>query len=548
MNEDNKMNKELKFGKNAKALILDGANEVAQAVAVTLGAKGRNVAIHNHLRQHQITKDGVSVAESIFFKNLYKDLGAQAIKEAASKTRNAAGDGTSTATILAAAILNLGFKVVDSGINPILLKRGIDEATRVIVSGLKEIARPIKEDLSDLDFIANVSANNDPEIGDVISEAIKAVGREGIVNAKGVIGEETKVEIVDGFDIQSGACNKYFLTDMSKMQSVLENPIILICDITLSQLSQITPAMTIAAQLARPLIIIADDIVDEALATMTFNNFKKSIRCAAIKAPFSGEIKKDVLEDIATLVGGIVISDSKAINIEDVTVEMLGSAEKVIVKKDKTTIISGYGDEDIIGDRTKELRSQLNPELSKNDRNKIEKRIGCLLGKAAVITVGAMSETEAEEKLDRIDDALWATRSAIEEGIITGGGSAFIHVQHLLDNIIGGTKDEQMGINIVRKAIEKPITQIAMNAGVSCDKIGFFESFFNKRVIVSDIISEVKKKNHSFGWNALTEEVEDLNAAGIIDPVKVARVAIENAASAAGMLLTTECIIVDSLD
>jgi len=542
------MNKELKFGKNAKALILDGANEVAQAVAVTLGAKGRNVAIHNHLRQHQITKDGVSVAESIFFKNLYKDLGAQAIKEAASKTRNAAGDGTSTATILAAAILNLGFKVVDSGINPILLKRGIDEATRVIVSGLKEIARPIKEDLSDLDFIANVSANNDPEIGDVISEAIKAVGREGIVNAKGVIGEETKVEIVDGFDIQSGACNKYFLTDMSKMQSVLENPIILICDITLSQLSQITPAMTIAAQLARPLIIIADDIVDEALATMTFNNFKKSIRCAAIKAPFSGEIKKDVLEDIATLVGGIVISDSKAINIEDVTVEMLGSAEKVIVKKDKTTIISGYGDEDIIGDRTKELRSQLNPELSKNDRNKIEKRIGCLLGKAAVITVGAMSETEAEEKLDRIDDALWATRSAIEEGIITGGGSAFIHVQHLLDNIIGGTKDEQMGINIVRKAIEKPITQIAMNAGVSCDKIGFFESFFNKRVIVSDIISEVKKKNHSFGWNALTEEVEDLNAAGIIDPVKVARVAIENAASAAGMLLTTECIIVDSLD
>ena len=554
MNRGN--NKSLKFGQEARVMIKEGGNDVAKAVAVTMGAKGRNVAIHGADGRHQVTKDGVTVAESIFFKNLHKDFGAQVIKECATKTRDQAGDGTTTSIVLANMIMNMGMRVIETGSNPIFLKKGIDKATKIIIDGLKDMARPVSEDLSDLDFIAKVSANNDDEIGSVISEAIKKVGREGIVNAKGVIGEDTRVEIVDGFDIHSGACNKYFLDDQSKMQSSLENPIILICDHQITQLSQIMPAMRIAGELNVPLLVIAEDIEGEALATMTFNNYKNAIKCAAIKAPASGDIRKDLLEDIATLVGATVISDSKAINIEDINADMLGGAEKIIVKKDKTTIISPYGDCDDIEKRTKELRSQINPELSKVAKRNLEKRIGCLLGKAAIITVGAASDPEAEEKLDRIDDALWATRSAIEEGTIPGGGAAFIHLQHLLDDVECDSRDEQLGVNIVRKAIEQPITQIAKNAGVSEDNLSAFRKFFYRKsfvftgeeVTIADIIAEVKRSNSSYGWNALTDEVCDLVESGILDPVKVSRIALENAASVAGMLLTTECIIIDSLD
>ena len=551
MNKGRGNNKSLKFGQEARAMIKGGGNDTARAVAVTMGAKGRHVAIHTANGKHQVTKDGVTVAESIFFKNLYKDFGAQVIKECATKTRDQAGDGTTTSIVLANMIMNMGMRVVESGSNPIFLKKGIDKATKIIIEGLKDMSQPVSEDLSDLDFIAKVSANNDNEIGSVISEAIKKVGREGIVNAKGVIGEETKVEIVDGFDIHSGACSKYFLDDLSKMQSILENPIILICDHQINQLNQIMPAMRIAAELNTPLLVIAEDVDGEALSTMSFNNHKNSIKCAAIKAPASGEIRKDMLDDFATLVGATVISDSKAINIEDVTSDMLGQAEKIIVKKDKTTIICPYGDDEEIDTRTEELRSQINPELSKIAKKNLEKRIGCLLGKAAIITVGAASDPEAEEKLDRIDDALWATRSAIEEGTIPGGGSAFIHLQHLLDDVKCDSKDEQLGVSIVRKAIEQPITQIAKNAGFSDDNFGFLRKllFWKKEEnSIHKIISEVKEKDNNHGWNALTEEVCNLTEEGIIDPVKVSRIALENAASVAGMLLTTECIIVDSLD
>lgn len=531
--EDKGMNKKLTFGPEARIKILDGSEEVAKAVGVTLGAKGRNVAIYNHLREMIITKDGATVVKHIHFKDQIKDFGAECIKVAAKKTCEQAGDGTTTASLLAAAILKEGMKALASGINPILLKRGIDKAVAMIVAIIQTVSTPVSKDLRDLNFIAKVSANNDEVIGKVIAEAMKKVGPEGIVDARGIVGEDTGVEIDEGFKIKSGLFNRHFIDDLEKMQTTFEASLVLLTDTELTQQVQIKPVLEIANAHKMPLLIIAKDISGEALANLTYNHANKYMKVVAIKAPFSGDLQKHIMDDLSILLKARLVSEDQAINIEDVTYDMLGFADKVIIDKEVTTVVGISNDKERVDTRLKELRSQVKkPGLSKLAVENLEQRIGCLLGLAAVITVGGSSKTEVSEKLDRVEDAIWATRSAIEEGVIPGGGSVFVHAQPLLITPKGLSLDEAMGFDIVKKCIEAPLRKIAENAG----KDG------------GAIVDQVRRSRDNKGWNALTEKIEDLTKSGIIDPTKVARVALENGASAAGMLLTTECVISDSLE
>lgn len=530
---DNK-NKDLLFSDEARKLIIEGAREVYKAVSSTLGAKGRNVVIHTNERETTVTKDGVTVAKSINFKNLYKDAGAQLIKEAAEKTCNEAGDGTTTSTVLAYSIIKKGVKAVNNGANPVLLKRGMDKAVDKVVETLRSISKPIDVNSDDLINIATVSANNDKALGLKIAEAIKAVGKDGIVNAEGVYAGEDEIKIIDGFSVDMGAPNVHFIKDMAKMRTEVENPLILIYDHKIEQSAQIIPALEFAVTEKRPLVVIAENSAPEAVGTLAMNTARGAYPTLFVRVPYSGNTKTEILEDIATLTGGVVVSDENCVNIEDVAVqnEVFGEASKIIVERNKTTIVGGCGEAGDIQERIADLKNRSeNKELTDAQLKAIKKRIGRLIGKAAVVTVGASSEIEVKEKLDRVEDAIWAVRSAIDEGIVPGGGAAYLKVQKCLNKFKGNSEDEEIGIRIIKESIESPLVQIARNAGEK-----------------EDVVVERVKNSRNKGWNALTGKYEDLIKSGIIDPVKVSRVALENAASTAGMLLTTECIIIDNLE
>lgn len=542
MNGEFTRNKQLVFGEDARKKMSTGVESVAKAVKTTLGAKGRNVGIIDVNRKKQITKDGVTVAESIAFKDRAEDFGAQTVIETASKTRDEAGDGTTTSIVLSEAIIREGVKILSkkkglfrkkNKYNPILIKRGIEKAVKLVVEELKKNSIPVKGDLSNLDFVAKVSANNDKEIGGVVSEAVKKVGLDGIVTANGEIGKETSIKFTNGFVIDSGAADPVFIEDRAKMRTVFKNPIILLYAHELRQSVHVQGLIRESVQNNRPLIIICEDIKDEALAMVAVNKIN-GVPCAAIKNPFKGELGMDFLKDISVSTGAEIVSNNKGINIEDITVDYFGEAEEIEINRHTTKITMGSGHPENIENRIKELESRLKEDDNLTDNNKtlIKKRIGKLKGLSAIITVGGKSEVEVEEKLDRVDDALWASRSAIEEGIVPGGGAALIKAQKALNWVEVDTEDEMLGVEVIYRAIEEPLRHIVYNAGGDSDKV----------------LKSVKRSSINEGWNALTEEVEDLIKSGIIDPVKVTRCALENASSVAGTLLTTECIVIDNLE
>ena len=523
------MAKEIKYNVNARELLKSGADQLADAVKVTLGPKGRNVVIDKKFGAPKITKDGVTVAKEIELDNAFENAGAQLLKSVASKTGDDAGDGTTTATVLAQSILAEGMKNVAAGANPLDVKRGIDKAVAKVVEEIKNQAEQVGEDYSKIEQVATISANNDPEIGKLIADGMRAVSVSGVITIEDGKSNETKLKTVEGMQFDRGYLSPYFITDGEKMECVMENPYILIYDKKISNLKDFLPILEPAVQSGRPLLVIAEDVDSEALTTLVVNRLRTQLKICAVKAPGFGDRRKAMLEDIAILTGGVVISEDKGLKLEQATIDMLGSAEKVTVDKDNTTIVNGAGDPQTIKERVLQIKNEIVNTTSSYDKEKLQERLAKLSGGVCVLEVGASSETEQKEKKDRCDDALCATRAAIEEGIVTGGGVAYIRAQKALEGLKGDNDDETTGIAIIRRAIEEPLRQICFNAGLEG----------------AVIVNKVREAKGNEGFNAKTEQFEDLRAAGVLDPAKVARVALENAASVAGMFLTTECIICD---
>lgn len=523
------MAKDIVFNNDAREQLRKGVDALANAVKVTLGPKGRNVVIDKKFGAPHITKDGVSVAKEIELENGIENMGAQMVKEVASKTADQAGDGTTTATVLAQAIVNTGLKNVTAGANPMDLKRGIDKAVEVIVADLKKQSREVGGDINKIKQVATISANNDSKIGEMIAEAMEKVSKDGVITIEEAKGIETSVKVVEGMQFDRGYISPYFVTDTEKMEAVYENPFILIYDKKISTMKDFLPVLEKVVQTGRPLLIIAEDVESEALATLVVNRLRGSLKIIAVKAPGFGDRRKEMLEDIAILTGGIVISEEKGYKLEDTDLSMLGQAEKINIDKDNTTIVSGRGAKENIEARVGQIKAQIEKTTSDYDREKLKERLAKLAGGVAVIYVGAASEVEMKEKKDRFDDALHATRAAVEEGIIPGGGTAYIRAIESLSTIKPENEDEKLGVEIIRRAVEEPLRQIVANAGLEG----------------SVIVNKVKEGEGDFGYNARKEVFENLYENGVIDPVKVTRVALENAASIAGMLLTTECVLCD---
>ncbi len=524
------MAKEIKFNIEAREQMKQGVDQLANAVKVTLGPKGRNVIIEKKFGAPQITKDGVTVAKEIELADAFQNAGAQLVKSVASKTGDDAGDGTTTATVLAQAIVREGLKNVTAGANPMDLKRGIDKAVAKVVESIKGQSEQVGDDYNKIEQVAAVSANNDPEIGKLLAEAMKKVSKDGVITIEEAKGRDTTIGVVEGMQFDRGYLSAYFVTNTEKMECEMENPYILIYDKKISNLKDFLPILEPAVQTGRPLLVIAEDVDSEALTTLVVNRLRGQLKICAVKAPGFGDRRKAMLEDIAILTGGVVISEEKGLKLEQATIEMLGSADKVTISKDNTTIVSGHGESQLIRDRINQIKNEIQNTTSSYDKEKLQERLAKLSGGVAVLYVGAPSETEMKEKKDRVDDALCATRAAIEEGIIPGGGVAYIRAIKTLEGLEGENADETTGIRIVERAIEEPLRQIVENAGLEG----------------SVVVNNVKAAEGDYGYNARADKYENLKACGIIDPAKVARVALENAASIAGMFLTTECVICDA--
>ena len=523
------MAKEIKFDIKAREELKKGVDELANAVKVTLGPKGRNVIVDKKFGAPHITKDGVTVAKAVELEDEFQNMGAQLVKEVASKTGDDAGDGTTTATVLAQAIINVGLKNVAAGANPIDLKRGIDKAVAKVVEGIKAQAQEVDDDLAKIENVARVSANNDAEIGKLIADAMGKVKKEGVITIEEAKGTDTTVKVVEGMQFDRGYISPYFVTNTEKMECEMDNPYILLYDKKISALKDMLPVLEAVAQSGRPLRIIAEDVDSEALATLVVNRLRGSLKICAVKAPGFGDRRKEMLEDIAILTHGVVISEDKGLKLDMATVDELGSAEKVTVDKENTTIVNGNGDKELIAERVAQIKAQIEKTTSDYDREKLQERLAKLAGGVAVLYVGAPSEVEMKEKKDRVDDALSATRAAVAEGIVPGGGVAYMRCVAALENFHGDNDDENTGIQIVKRAIEEPLRQIVANAGLEG----------------AIIVQNVKDGKGDYGYNARTGKYENFFESGVIDPAKVTRVALENAASIAGMFLTTECVIAE---
>ncbi len=523
------MAKEIKFDIKAREELKKGVDELANAVKVTLGPKGRNVIIEKKFGAPHITKDGVTVAKEVELEDSFQNMGAQLVKEVASKTGDDAGDGTTTATVLAQAIINVGLKNVAAGANPIDLKRGIDKAVAKVVEGIKAQSQEVDDDMAKIENVARISANNDAEIGKLIADAMRKVKKEGVITIEEAKGTETTVKVVEGMQFDRGYISPYFVTNTEKMECEMENPYILIFDKKISNLKDMLPILEPVAQSGRPMLIIAEDVDSEALATLVVNRLRGSLKICAVKAPGFGDRRKEMLEDIAVLTHGVVISEDKGLKLDMATIDMLGEAEKVTVDKENTTIVNGKGDKELIAERVAQIKAQIEKTTSDYDREKLHERLAKLAGGVAVLYVGAPSEVEMKEKKDRVDDALSATRAAVAEGIVPGGGVAYIRCVESLETLQGDNDDENTGIQIVKRAIEEPLRQIVANAGLEG----------------AIIVQKVKDGAGDFGFNARTDKYENFFETGVIVPAKVTRVALENAGSIAGMFLTTECVISD---
>ena len=523
------MAKDIKFDVDARELLKNGVDQLANAVKVTLGPKGRNVVIEKKFGAPQITKDGVTVAKEVELEDKFENTGAQLVKSVASKTGDDAGDGTTTATILTQAIVNEGLKNVTAGANPMDLKRGIDKAVAKVVDYIKEHAEVVGDNYDKIEQVATVSANNDPEIGKLLADAMRKVSKDGVITIEESKTRDTNIGVVEGMQFDRGYLSGYFVTDAEKMECVMDNPYILIYDKKISNLKDFLPILQPAAESGRPLLVIAEDVDSEALTTLVVNRLRGGLKICAVKAPGFGDRRKAMLEDIAVLTGGVVISEDKGLKLEQATIEMLGTAKKVTVSKDNTTIVDGAGLKENIADRVAQIKNEIANTKSSYDKEKLQERLAKLAGGVAVLYVGANSEVEMKGKKDRVDDALCATRAAMEEGVVAGGGVTYIRALDALKDLKGDNADEQTGINIVERAIEAPLRQIVANAGGEG----------------SVVVNKVREGEGDFGYNARKDVYEDLRKAGIIDPAKVARVALENAASIAGLFLTTECLICD---
>ena len=523
------MAKEIKYNLDARDLLKRGVDQLANAVKVTLGPKGRNVVIEKKFGAPQITKDGVTVAKEVELENKFENTGAQLVKSVASKTGDDAGDGTTTATILTQAIVTEGLKNVTAGANPMDLKRGIDKAVSTIVDHIKSTAEQVGDNYDKIEQVATVSANNDPEIGKLLADAMRKVSKDGVITIEESKSRDTSIGVVEGMQFDRGYLSGYFVTDADKMECVMDKPYILIYDQKISNLKDFLPILQPAAESGRPLLVIAEDVDSEALTTLVVNRLRGGLKICAVKAPGFGDRRKAMLEDIAVLTGGVVISQDKGLTLDKATLEMCGTCDKVTVNKETTTIVNGAGDKQLIADRIAQIKNEIENTTSSYDKEKLQERLAKMSGGVAVLYVGANSEVEMKEKKDRVDDALCATRAAIEEGVVTGGGTTYIRAQKALENLKGDNADEETGIRIIERAIEEPLRQIVYNAG-------------GEGAVV---VQKVREGEGDFGYNARKGEYEDLRKAGIIDPAKVARVALENAASIAGMLLTTECLICD---
>lgn len=523
------MAKEIKFNTEARAQMKSGADALADAVKVTLGPKGRNVVIDKKFGAPQVTKDGVTVAKEIELEDRFANMGAQMVKEVASKTNDQAGDGTTTATVLAQAIINVGLKNVTAGANPMDLKRGIDKAVAAVVANLRSQSQEVGEDYAKIEQVGTISANNDSYIGKLIADAMSKVKKDGVITVEEAKGTETEVKVVEGMQFDRGYISPYFMTNGDKMETVLDTPYILVTDKKISTMKDLLPILEPIAREGKSLLIIAEDVDGEALTTLVVNKLRGTLKIAAVKAPGFGDRRKEMLQDIATLTGGVVISEERGFTLENTAPDMLGKAEKVVISKDNTTIVNGAGEAEAIQERANTIRKQIETTTSDYDREKLQERLGKLAGGVAVLYVGAATEVEMKEKKDRVEDALSATRAAVEEGIVPGGGVAYIRAAEAIKELRGENEDETTGIRIVAKAIEEPLRQIAANAGVEG----------------SVIINKIREGKGDFGYNARTDEYVNMFEAGVIDPTKVSRVALENAASVAGMFLTTECAIAD---
>ncbi|MBO6234691.1 MAG: chaperonin GroEL [Prevotella sp.] len=523
------MAKEIKFNTDAREALKKGVDQLADAVKVTLGPKGRNVVIEKKFGAPQITKDGVTVAKEVELEDKFENTGAQPVKSVASKTGDDAGDGTTTATILTQAIVNEGLKNVTAGANPMDLKRGIDKAVSAVVAYIKQNAEQVGDNYDKIEQVATVSANNDPEIGKLLADAMRKVSKDGVITIEESKSRDTSIGIVEGMQFDRGYLSGYFVTDTEKLECVMENPYILIYDKKISNLKELLPVLQPAAESGRGLLIIAEDVDSEALTTLVVNRLRGRLKICAVKAPGFGDRRKAMLEDIAILTGGTVISEEKGLKLEQATLDMCGSADKVTISKDNTIIAGGAGSKDTIADRIIAIKKEIENTTSNYDKEKLQERLAKLAGGVAVLYIGANSEVEMKEKKDRVDDALCATRAAIEEGVVAGGGTTYIRALSALEGLKGDNADEQTGINIIKSAIEAPLRQICYNAGVEG----------------AVVVNKVSEGNGDFGYNARTEVYEDMKKAGIIDPAKVARVALENAASVAGLFLTTESVICD---
>ena len=523
------MAKDIKFNVDARAQMKEGADALANAVKVTLGPKGRNVVIDKKFGAPQVTKDGVTVAKEVELEDRFANMGAQMVKEVASKTNEQAGDGTTTATVLAQAIINVGLKNVTAGANPMDLKRGIDKAVAAVVDELRKHSQSVGDDYSKIEQVGTISANNDNYIGKLIADAMSKVKKDGVITVEEAKGTETEVKVVEGMQFDRGYISPYFMTNGDKMEAVLDDPQILITDKKISTMKDLLPILEPIAREGKSLLIIAEDVDGEALTTLVVNKLRGTLKIAAVKAPGFGDRRKEMLQDIATLTGAIVVSEERGFTLENTTPDMLGKAEKVVITKENTTIVNGAGNKDDIAERAQLIRKQIETTTSDYDREKLQERLGKLAGGVAVLYVGAATEVEMKEKKDRVEDALNATRAAVEEGFVPGGGVAYIRAAEVLKGLKGENEDENTGIHIVARALEEPLRQIAENAGVEG----------------SVIIQKIREGKDDFGYNARTDEYVNMYEAGVIDPTKVSRGALENAASVAGMFLTTECAIVD---
>ena len=523
------MANEIKYNIESRDLLKRGVDQLANAVKVTLGPKGRNVVIEKKFGAPQITKDGVTVAKEIELEDRFENTGAQLVKSVASKTGDDAGDGTTTATILTQAIVTEGLKNVTAGANPMDLKRGIDKAVDAVVGFIKDNAEVVGDNYDKIEQVATVSANNDPEIGKLLADAMRKVSKDGVITIEESKSRDTSIGVVEGMQFDRGYLSGYFVTDADKMECVMDNPYILIYDKKISNLKDFLPILQPAAESGRPMLVIAEDVDSEALTTLVVNRLRGGLKICAVKAPGFGDRRKAMLEDIAVLTGGVVVSEEKGLTLDKATLDMCGTCDKVTVNKDTTTIVNGAGDKQLIADRIAQIKNEISNTTSSYDKEKLQERLAKLSGGVAVLYVGANSEVEMKEKKDRVDDALCATRAAIEEGVVVGGGTTYIRAQEALKDLKGDNADEQTGINIVARAIEEPLRQIVTNAG-------------GEGAVV---VQKVREGEGDFGYNARTDCYEDLRQKGVIDPAKVARVALENAASIAGMFLTTECLIVD---